>query len=227
MNQLSFQNDVVSAPSGFVKTTYTDEKELINNMLFIYNNSLPVDVDPCYSKGNFWKGLPQPKYKFDIAPQSNDTVCASCTALPLKSFSASSVMFDPPFVIGMPSENATKKSIMTGRFSGFRNLEELKDLYTKSILEFSRLLTKGGRVYFKCQDTVTHDRQFLSHVFISNVAIQNGFTVEDIFILVRDRSIMDGKWKKQNHARKTHSFYLVLVKQDIKAEHVFTYSKSA
>lgn len=191
-----------------MKTTYENEKELIENILSVYNKDKGVDLDPCYSIGRFWKDLPEPKMKFDLSPQSEGVVAASCNNLPLQSKSVNSIMFDPPFVIGMPSK-ADKKSIMTGRFSGFKRLDDLKHLYSTSLQEFSRILQKDGLLIFKCQDTVTSGKQFLSHCYIISEAEKLGYFCHDIVILVRKGRIVDPKWKKQQHAYKTHSYYLV------------------
>lgn len=38
-------------PKRVIKTTYTNERELLNDVLWLYNNGEGVDVDPCYSVG--------------------------------------------------------------------------------------------------------------------------------------------------------------------------------
>lgn len=166
----------------YIKTTYTDEKELISSMLFLYNFDKMVELDPCYSKGVF----------------------------SLENNFVSSIMFDPPFVIGVGN---SKSSIITNRFSGFKNLKELKHLYESSMLEFNRVLKNNGVFFFKCQDTVTSGKQFATHCWIISKAEELGFTLHDIFILVRERAIIDPKWgNQQEHARKTHCYYLVFSK---------------
>ena len=117
-------------------------------------------------------------------------------------------MFDPPFVIGV---GESKSGIITNRFSGFKNLNELKSLYTKSMKEFSRILIDKGLLIFKCQDTVTSGKQFLTHIFVVNEAEKMGYYAKDLFILVRDSAIVDPKWGAQQHARKTHSYYVILL----------------
>jgi hypothetical protein len=192
-----------------MRTTYEDEKELIENILEIYNNGREVDLDPCYSIGRFWGGLPQPKLKFDLSPQVAGVVASSCNSLPLEDNSVSSIMFDPPFVIGVGN---SKTGIMTNRFSGFKSLKDLKELYSSSLLEFSRILIQNGLLIFKCQDTVTGGKQFLSHCYIISEAEKLEYFCHDIIILVRKGRIVDPKWGKQQHAYKTHSYYLVFSK---------------
>ena len=195
---------------SYIRTTYTDETELIHSILKLYNDGEGVDLDPCYSKGRFWTGLPEPKLKFDLVPQTSGVVQASCTSLPLENSSINSIMFDPPFVIGI---GQSKSGIITNRFSGFKDIHSLKCMYWESLREFDRLLNKNGIVIFKCQDTVTSGKQFFTHLYIITEAYLLGYIVEDLFVLVRERAIMDPKWNGQKHARKTHSYYIVLRKR--------------
>lgn len=194
----------------YVRTTYTDEHELLGDLLYLHNDGRGVEVDPCYSIGRFWRGLPQPQHKFDIAPQVEGVQRASSDHLPFAAASVQSVMFDPPFVIGVPVQ--TDNSIMSNRFSAYFNLDALKDHYTRSIAEFQRILVVGGLLVVKCQDTITCSKQFLTHVFVINEAERVGFYAKDLFVLVRDQAIIDPKWGAQQHARKTHCYFLVFRK---------------
>ena len=194
-------------PKRVVRTVYKDERELLNDVLWLYNGGHGVDVDPCYSVGRFWKGLPQPKYKFDVVPQLPEVKQADCTNLPLENESVKSVMFDPPFVT-YPSDT----SIITNRFSAFETLEDLKDMYIESLSEFYRVLAPKGLLIFKCQDLVHNHRQFLTHVFVINRAEIEGFFCHDCIILMRDNVLLSPHVQKQQHARKTHSYYLVFSK---------------
>lgn len=191
----------------YIKTTYSDESELISSIMKLYNGGDMFELDPCYSKGVFYKSFEtKPKYKFDLAPVLEGVNQADCTNLPINDRSIKSIMFDPPFVIGV---GESKSSIITNRFSGFKSLKDLKTLYSQSLLEFGRVLVPNGLLVFKCQDTVTSGKQFMTHCWIINEAESLGYTLHDLFVLVRDRAIIDPKWKKQYHARKTHSYYLV------------------
>lgn len=196
-----------SHPKRVVRTAYTDERELLNDILWLYNNGEGVDVDPCYSVGRFWKGLPGPKYRFDVAPRSANVVQADCTNLPIENEQVNSVMFDPPFVT-YPSET----SIITNRFSAFKTLDELKDMYIESLSEFYRILKPKGLLIFKCQDLVHNHRQFLTHNFVINRAEIEGFFCHDCIVLIRDNVLLSPHVKKQQHARKTHSYFLVFSK---------------
>ena len=80
---------------------------------------------------------------------------------------------------------------------------------------FYRILAESGILIFKCQDKVSSGTQYLSHVFIINQAISIGFYPVDIFVLLA-KSRLTAKWqlKNQRHARKFHSYFLVLKKSN-------------
>lgn len=124
------------------------------------------------------------------------------------------MMFDPPFVIGSgPSlkEDKENQNVILKRFGGFRTGQELWKFYSESLKEFHRILKPKGKLIFKCQDVVACGKQWFSHVFIMNEA--NGmFKCKDLFVLNAKNRLISGKIKKQRHARKFHSYFLVFEK---------------
>lgn len=52
----------------FTSLSY-DEVRILRGIMDLYNGGQPFDLDPTYSKGNFWKKLPAPRLKFDLDPQ--------------------------------------------------------------------------------------------------------------------------------------------------------------
>jgi len=59
-----------------ISTIGYNEQEIIRDILFLHANGKPIDCDPTYSIGNFYKnGVPKPKYKFDKFPQLPDAPC--------------------------------------------------------------------------------------------------------------------------------------------------------
>jgi hypothetical protein len=194
-------------PRRVVKTAYFDEKDLINDLMWLHNSAQPFDVDPTYSTGRFWQGLPEPVYKFDLSPQLPEVNQSDCRNLPFESGQVGSIMFDPPFIT-----EGTSKSKIKQRFTAFQSLDELKQMYSESLKEFYRILRPNGLLVFKCQDITYYHKQFLTHVWLINVATQIGFYSKDLFILIRDNVLLGAHIKKQQHARKTHSYFVVLKK---------------
>lgn len=208
--------------SGVIKSTSYSNSEVINNILRLHVPSQQIDLDPTYSKGIFYKktGIKQPKYKFDIQPQTNDTIQADCRHLPIEDNSINSAMFDPPFGVayGPSLKNHHKESnIIPGRFSAFKSMQELYQFYYDSLKEFNRILSPRGVLIFKCQDTVSSGTQYMSHVQIYNMALSLGFYPKDLFVLNAKSRIISGKHKNQQHARKFHSYFWVFEKGNPKA----------
>lgn len=195
------------------------QDEIIKNILSLHCEGKEIECDPTYSKGVFYKKIKRPIYTFDINPQDELTIKADCRNLPLTNESINIMMFDPPFVIGSgPSLNNTdsSQSIIQKRFSGFKTGNELFKFYRESLDEFYRVMKKKGILIFKSQDVVGCGKQWLSHVEIINYAYKIGFYPKDIFILNAKSRIISGKVKKQQHARKYHSYFLVFKKEKSK-----------
>ena len=207
------ENETLWGTKTIMSISY-DDQEIIKDILYLHCNDARIDVDPTYSKGQFYRhGIPPPVHKFDIKPQAKGVIEADCRNLPLKNDSVRTIMFDPPFVIGGASYDESKKgsTIIMKRFSAFTSFDELKELYQPSINEFYRILCKGGVLIFKCQDCIASSKQYFTHVYTMSWAIEVGFYPKDLFILLAKNRLLDGR--KQQHARKFHSYYWVFKKQ--------------
>jgi tRNA G10 N-methylase Trm11 len=206
-----------------VKSISYNEEEIIQSILKLHCKH-PIEVDPTYSKGNFYKGsIPDPKYKFDILPQVNGVIMSSADNLPLESESINTIMFDPPFLAttgkSLKMENGSNK--INKRFGVYPNEKELHRFYLSSLIEFHRILKPGGILIFKCQDKVSGGKQYFSHNFIMSEASKLGYYCKDMFILLaKQRIVADWQLKNQKNARKFHSYYLVLEKTNKKVEYV-------
>ncbi len=75
------------------------------------------------------------------------------------------------------------------------------------------MLDRPGLLVFKCQDTVSGGKQYLSHVEIVRMAQDIGYEADDLFVLARRNVIWSDNMKNQQHARKTHSYFLVFKKR--------------
>lgn len=130
-----------------ISTIGYNEQEIIRDILYLHAKDTVIDCDPTYSIGNFYKkGIPQPKHKFDLTPQVPGVIGASSDNLPLENESIDTIMFDPPFVITGDTYGEAKKgsSIIAKRFMGFHNFDELKQMYSGSLKEFTRVLVGGA-----------------------------------------------------------------------------------
>lgn len=120
-------------------------------------------------------------------------------------------MFDPPFVVGHTKDKPT--GIIGERFHGFRYISDLWTWYDLCLKEHYRILKKGGKLIFKCQDTVSSGKQHFSHVHIINKAEDLGFYTKDLFILLAKNRIIGHNHANQKHARKFHSYFIVFEKK--------------
>ena len=77
----------------------------------------------------------------------------------------------------------------------FKNEKELHEFYTNSIKEFYRILKPNGVLIFKCQDKVSSGKQYFSHCFINDVAINTGFYAKDLFILLAKNRLI-ANWQR-------------------------------
>lgn len=207
-----------------VKSVYSSNYETIKNIMNLYSIDR-FDLDCTYSKGTFWKNLPDPLYKSDLFPINSSVICASSENLPFDNETMGSIMYDPPFVVAGKTykDNKEGSSIIAKRFEGYTTYEELKRNYYYTLKELYRICKNGGLVIFKCQDTVSSGKNHFSHVMVMNMAIEIGFYPKDLFILLAKMRInsFGTKWTKQEHARKYHSYFWVFEKIKPRVKYTF------
>jgi hypothetical protein len=197
-----------------IKSISFSNTEILQNILKLYVRADRFDLDPTFSKGNFYKNILEPTYKSDLIPQRPDIIPADFTKLPFKDNSINSICADPPFVVGLPnkSKDTVGSNLIKNRFGAFRTIKDLKNIYVAAIKEFYRVLKPGGWLVWKCQDTVSSGKQYWSHVDSYNMAIVAGFEAIDLFVLLAKSRMTSSKWRGQYHARKFHSFFWVFKK---------------
>lgn len=71
------------------------------------------------------------------------------------------------------------------------------------------VLRRAGILIVKCQDEVCANTQRLTHVEIINEYAGRGLFARDLFVVVRSNAPAISRLKKQVHARKNHSYFLV------------------
>lgn len=207
-----------------VRSVYNTNYEAIKNIMALYDIK-QFDLDCTYSKGLFWKNLPQPKIKSDLIPVYDDVIEADSEHLPFDDNSMRSIMYDPPFVISgkMYKENKEGSSVIAKRFEGYTTYEKLTTNYFNSLLELYRICEKDGLVIMKCQDTVSGGKNHFTHAMVMSMAMKIGFYPKDLFILLAKMRInsFGGRWNKQEHARKYHSYFWVFEKTKPKVKYLF------
>lgn len=189
-----------------IKSISYDQQEIINNILELYNNSQPIDFDPCYNIGAFYRNnvVNAPRVKSDINPLLPDVLNFDVRELPYNNC-FSCIMFDPPFIVGGGT------GIMATRYGSFKTVGELKEFYKVSLISLQRALTNDGLLIMKFQDFVYARKNYFIIDYIFSLARELSFIVLDLFILLS--KTRPNRAKKQQHARKYHSYFIVLKKQ--------------
>lgn len=207
-----------------IKSVSEDQIEIIKNIIKLYIPSGQIDCDCTYSKGNFYSNneITRPKYNYDIIPQYDFVQKADSRNLPLEDNSINSIMFDPPFLAttGKSLKEDKNNNLINKRFGVYNNEIELHQMYKDSLKEFYRVLDKNGILIFKCQDKVSSGKQYLSHVFIINEAVELGFYPKDLFVLIAKTRLVADWQKNQKHSRKFHSYFLVFEKNNKKIKYI-------
>jgi hypothetical protein len=205
-----------------VKSVHNSNYDAIKNIMELYKIER-FDLDCTYSKGAFWKDLPGPVHKSDLLPINDTVIGASSEDLPFPDGSMSSIMYDPPFVIAGATYKNNKEgsSIISKRFEGYTNYDDLMKNYFNTLKELYRVSVKDGLVVMKCQDTVSGGKNHFTHSMIMNMEMEIGFYPKDLFILVSNVRInsFGTKWTKQEHARKYHSYFIILQKTKPKVKY--------
>lgn len=212
LNQLSMFDDVPEKipwnRDEMVFSFSFDQDKILRDIIRLYNNGQPFDVDTTYSSGVMWKKLPQPRQKFDLHPQTEDTKQADATSLPLLASTIGSLMFDPPF----KASNSKVKGIIEKRFTAFSSPTALWEFYRVAFAEFWRVLSPGGIFVIKCQDTVSSGVNHWSHYEVEKMAREQGFDQLDLFVLGKKSVLLSPNMRNQQHARKNHSYLIVFQK---------------
>lgn len=212
-----------------IKNISYNQHEILYNIMRLHNNGNGFECDITYSKGKFYgkyKGvvdgvsqeieIPQPPYKFDICPQTEDTIkIESFGKLPLEDNSVSSIVVDLPFVITKgPSLNENKKgaNVIHKRFSGYENPTDLYKSYSHWLKEAYRVLKEDGILVWKCQNTISGSKFYCTEEFSWMEAQKQGFYVLDRAILLAKNRLCSGKIQKQCHFRNFSCSFWVFQK---------------
>jgi SAM-dependent methyltransferase len=208
--------------TDLVKSISNSEEEIIQGILKLHCKT-PIELDPTYSKGNFYKGaIAPPKYKFDINPQVEGVEKANAEDLPFNNDSIHTIMFDPPFLAttGPSLMSDANNNKINKRFGTYPTEKALHLFYVNALKEFYRILKSDGVLIFKCQDKVSSGKQYMSHVFIINEAEKLGFYCGDLFILEAKNRIIANWQRNQQHGRKFHSYFVVFKKNVRRIEYI-------
>jgi DNA modification methylase len=189
--------------------------EVFPFVLSIYVEPGSTVADVTYGKGVFWRNVPKDAYELRPSDLADGV---DCRELPYDDGSIDCVVFDPPYMHTPGGTAHVGHQNYEGYYKNNRATSEKKyheavlDLYFTAAREANRVLRDGGIYIVKCQDEVCANRQRLTHVEIINELEQYGFVTEDLFVVVRNGKPGVSRLLTQAHARKNHSYFIVLIK---------------
>ncbi len=199
-----------------------DNSEVFPKVLDLHVPKGSTVADVTYGKGVFWKKANLRDYKI---LRSDIQEGVDCRDLPYSDNSLDCIVLDPPYMEGLyrrdnghlagsGSHSAFRKHYSNGQATegGPKWHDAVLDMYFKAGREAYRVLKLGGALIVKCQDEVSANTQRLTHVEIIDKYNEFGFYAKDLFVVVRTNAPCITSLKKQVHARKNHSYFLVFVK---------------
>lgn len=232
---LAFETGVEPNPAGKRKQKGTPTANLVPSAHVagnaeVFSEILKLHVpkrskiaDVTFGKGVFWKKVLAEDY---IVFKSDLADGIDCRKLPYGDSSFDALVLDPPYMEGLLRENKNTTA-GEGSHKSFREYYSngtestsgkakwhgaVLELYMRAGAEALRVLKPRGVLIVKCQDEVSANRQWLTHIEIVNYYEKIGFYTKDLFVVVRVNKAGVSRVLKQVHARKNHSYFLVFVK---------------
>jgi DNA methylase len=205
------------ATNDLVFSAYrTTNDEVFPKILSIYVKPGSRVADVTFGRGVFWRNVPKKAYH---VLGTDISVGVDCRKLPYRTGSVDCVVLDPPYMHtpGGTAHNGHQNYEQYYRNNGTENPaskyhEAVLDLYFSAAKEAYRVLRDGGIFIVKCQDEVCANRQRFTHVEIMAECEKRGFISEDLFVVLRHNNPGMSRVKRQAHARKNHSYFLVFWK---------------
>lgn len=209
--------------------------EVFPLILSLYVPYGSVIADVTYGKGVFWKRVDQSKYIFFPSDLKTIGLPSGCKGgidsrkLPYSDNYFDALVFDPPYMhtpggtahnghqnfeeyyANNAEQNKDILEIIWKETNGHppKYHEAVLDLYYRSAKEAWRVLKEEGIYIVKCQDEVCTNRQRLTHLEITMEFEKYGFITEDVFVVMRRNKPGVSRMKRQYHARKNHSYFMV------------------
>jgi hypothetical protein len=224
-----------------------ENADLFRQILELHVPTGATIADVTFGQGTFWKNVRAGDYNLlasDIDAKSGCGNSSSapvevktgidCRSLPYPKDSLDGVVLDPPYMEGL-YRAVTDHLAGSGTHSSFRHAysngkatepvgpkwhDAVVDMYLKAGREAYRVLKREGILIVKCQDEVSANKQRLTHVEIITAYESLGFYTKDLFVLMRTNRAGVSRLKKQEHARKNHSYFLVFQKRKVKISSV-------
>ena len=216
----------VATTKLIVSSHLGDNAGIFPDILDLHVPKGSVVTDITYGKGVFWKNVNKENYT--LLP-SDLKLGMDWTDLPYDADSIDAVVFDPPYMEGLYRK--TKEALAgSGTHQAFQNAysngalhpekkvrkyhDAVLEAYLSVLPEVKRILRPEGKFIVKCQDEVSANLQKLTHVELIWAYEKHGFYCKDLFVVIRRNAPVVSRLKKQEHARKNHSYFLIFKRED-------------
>lgn len=223
--------------SNIIRNISFDQSEILHNIMELHNGGKAFVCDMTASELKFYKkkkgdkyAIPEPEILFDVFPkQEKIKKIEPYGKLPLDDDSIESIVIDLPFVVSPPNapsavSNKEGASLIFKRFWGYYPVDDLYSNYFHWISEAYRVLKPEGLLVFKTQSTISGGISHNIEEWAFMCGQYKGFHMIDKFYLqAKARLISAAKIKKQQHARKYTSSFLVFRKALKKKSKDFNY----
>jgi hypothetical protein len=225
------------ATNQLIHSAYHESNDRVfPHILELYVHRYANVADVTYGKGVFWKRVDRTSYNLFFSDLKKKGLPKDVKGgidsrkLPYGDSSLDALVFDPPYMHtpGGTAHNGHQNYEKYYANNADISLEIIKqileetegnppkyheavlDLYFRSGKEAYRVLKDDGIYIVKCQDEVCANRQRLTHIEITNQLAKYGFIVEDLFVVIRkNKPGVSRLLKRQYHARKNHSYFMV------------------
>ena len=178
-------------------------------------------ADVTFGKGVFWRDVPKDDY---VVLPTDIATGVDCRELPYDAGTIDCLVLDPPYMEGFFRKSGQKAG--SGTYQSFRDhyssgtekpqkakwQDAVLEFYVQAGQEAYRVLKDKGVLIVKCQDAVSANKQHFTHIQIIIEYQKMGFYAKDLFVLVRNNRPAVSRLKKQVHARKNHSYFVVFTK---------------
>jgi len=208
-----------SPTNDLIYSAYKESNEFVfPRILTLYVPEGAVVADVTYGEGVFWRRVPKEQY---VLLKSDIRTGTDCRELPYKNDEIDCVVLDPPYMhtpggtahLGQSAFEKHYRNNSTVNVTRMKYHEAVLALYEEAGRESYRVLRDRGVFIVKCQDEVCSNRQRFTHIEIIQKYIEMGFVAEDLFIVMRSNRPGVSRTKRQVHARKNHSYFLVFWKR--------------
>jgi SAM-dependent methyltransferase len=192
-----------------------EDSELLELMLKFYPRTTPKRIlDATINRGRFWLGTKRSIIGLDINPEYSPMIIGDNMQMPFRKTVFDAVVYDPPHI---PNQGKDRLKDFNTRFGlGLKSPKEngynFSHLYPPFVQEAYRVLKPEGILLCKITDYIHHHRYQWAHVEIINAASAAGFKPCDCIIKTRKGPIIDPRWKKAHHSRRSHCYWLVFRK---------------